>query len=102
MENFKKYVNELLSSKKQIALGIAGVLFFGAGNGWFGDFFTIEKESSWSSDIPAIQRMLDGEQEATGDNQLDEAYNWILENVELTSNDGVIVSLERYLQGAPS
>ena len=97
MEKFKKYLNELLSSKKQIALGVVGVLLVGANYGWYGDFFTIEKESSWSSDIPAIQRMLDGEKEseATGDNQLDEAYNWILENVDLTSSDGVIVSVER-------
>lgn len=94
MENFKKYINDLLSSKKQMALGLAAVLFFGAGNGWFGDFFTVETTSKWSSDIPAIQKFLGGG-EVTGDNQLDEAYNWILENVELTGSDGVIISVER-------
>lgn len=94
MENFKKYVNELLSSKKQIALGIVGILFFGASNGWFGDFFSIETEHHWHSDIPAINRILNGE-EATGDNQLDVAYEWILENVELSNEDGVAVTVER-------
>lgn len=94
MENFKKYVNELLSSKKQIALGLVAVLFFGAGNGWFGDFFTVKTTSKWSSDIPAIQKFLNGG-EVTGDNQLDEAYEWILENVELTGSEGVIISVER-------
>lgn len=94
MENFKKYVNELLSSKKQIALGIVGILFFGASNGWFGDFFTIETEHHWHSDIPAINRILNGG-EATGDNQLDVAYEWILENVELSNEDGVVATVER-------
>ena len=94
MENFKKYINELLSSKKQMALGLVAVLFFGAGNGWFGDYFTVKTTSKWSSDIPAIQRFLD-KGEVTGDNQLDEAYEWILENIDLTSSDGVIISVER-------
>ena len=94
MENFKKYVNELLSSKKQIALGIVGILFFGASNGWFGDFFTIETEHHWHSNIPAINRILN-KGEATGDNQLDVAYKWILENVELSNEDGVDVTVER-------
>lgn len=85
--NFKDYWNKLFFSKKQLTLFIISIALILVNSSTTYEVEILDFDFEKTIDNPINFNF--------GKNELDEAYEWFIDNIELTSNDNVDMKVEK-------